>query len=339
MFTSLVRDLPVTPATMYATMELFVNLADGVFMHIDLCRSDCHDGLRDPIGQFPAQIARWASQTTVELIAQIAMDHDIIRDPTPMVYGLDRDPDITEPTRYPLALAIWKLLSQTAMATVRENRPGAFPAMLPPGPLRTAITGIAPLPEGTDVEALAHALDHRTPHGCKNLGTTILYVAGMTGNSYADTTHDELMDYYANYGLDWADLAQLAEIKEAQTEAITIGCQFHHLNDAFMTKPSRIVALFRTVHQIAAALRRTQARPKTLMQIYAPDPPKEDPFGTLYHPFDISRDIERDDDRGIDILGPVFVLSTTGLRGPDAPTVHHPAGVAAPAPPGGDPAE
>jgi len=336
LYTSLVRDLPVTPASMYATMELFVSCADGVLMHVDLCHSAFRDGCADPIRQFASTLAAKHAEPERDVREYIANDRDLIWDPPPMVYGLDRNPDITEPCRYPLALAVWKLLSQTRFAVVRENRPGAFAEMLRPGPLRNALAGITSLPEETDVEALANDLDHRPPHGVVGLGSTILYVAGMTGNQYADTTHDELMDNYGTYGMDWSDLPMLAAVKEAQEEAMVIGQQFHQLNERFRAKPARIVSLFRHVHRIAAVLQRTAARPKTLMEIYAPHPPKEDPYGHVYHPIDISRDVETDARRGIDILGPVTILSATDptLWGRD---VHHPDGDAPPAPSGRHP--
>jgi hypothetical protein len=333
-----VRDLPVTPAGMHATMELFVNLAEGTLIHVDMCRAEFRDYLRDPVAQFPLTLAEGLAGTYAEQIEAVDLDRGLIWDPAPMVFGLDRNPDTTEPTIYPLALAIWKLLSQTSLATVRENRPGAFAAMVPSGPLRDAITAISPLPEGTDVQGLADELDVCKPNGVKGLGTTLLYVAGMTGNQYADTTHDELMDSYANYGLDWEDIVLLAEVKEAQEEALTIARQFHGLNDGFLKKPKRYVTLFRTVQRVAAELRKRRVAPKTLMEIYAPDPPREDPYGHVYHPIDISRDIETDDIRGIDLLGPVYVLSATGPLGGGPPALHHPDGDAAPAPGGGHPA-
>ncbi len=64
----------------------------------------------------------------------------------------------------------------------------------------------------------------------------------------------------------------------------------------------------------------------------------EDPFGNVYHPIDISRDIETDDVRGIELLGPVYVLSATGPLGGGPPALRHPDGDAAPAPGGGHPA-
>jgi hypothetical protein len=339
-FDSLVRDLPVTPAAMHATMELFVNLADGPLFHVDMGRSEFHCWLKDPVAQFPKTLAEGLAKSASSLIESVVMDRDLIWDPTPQIFGLDRNPDNTDPNFHPLAMAIWRLLIQTSLATIREQRPGTLAALLKPGPQRDVVAALAPLPEGTDVMALCEALDARKPNGVAQLGTIIAYAAGMTGNQYADTTYEELLDYYGNYGIDWTDTANLAEIKEAQDEAIAIADAYQALNQRFLKKPKRIATLFRSVQRIATELRRAKPQPpKTLMEIFAPKEPQVDPLGNVYHPIDIGRDIEADDARGIDILGPVYVLSATGPLGGGPPALHHPAGDTPAAPGGGHPAE
>ncbi len=104
-------------------------------MHVDMCRAEFRDYLRDPVAQFPLTLAEGLALPYAEQVEAVDLDRGLIWDPAPMVFGLDRNPDDTEPSVYPLALAIWKLLSQTSMATVRENRPGA---LLRDGPERPA---------------------------------------------------------------------------------------------------------------------------------------------------------------------------------------------------------
>lgn len=333
-YASVVAATPVTLASMLATIELFVSLADGVLIHLDLTRTEffpCHD----PVTRFPKTVAEKATRPREELLEDFVIERDLLWEPSPQVMGLDRSPEETDPHDFPLALAIWKLLGRTALSTIREQRPGALAAMAATGPLQAAIATLTPLPEGTDVQLLADELDRRKPHGVAHFGTVILYVAGMTGNQYADTTPLELLDYYGNYGISWNDPANLAVIKEAQEEAIQIANQFHALNTAFMAKPNRLSGVFRTVLRIAAELRRARPAPKTLLEIFAPDSPQVDPLGNTFHPIDISRDVEDLDNLGVQLLGPVFVLSATNPHAFGATGLRDEAGDAPPAPRGG----
>jgi len=330
-----VRPLPVTPASMHATMELFVNLADETLFHVDMGQANFMPWLKDPLAQFPLTLTSLNGKAPDSVLEDLLMDRELIWDPTPQVYGLDRSPEHTDPQHYPLAAAIWKLLQRTTLATLHESRPGAIAEMAPLGPLRTVIDALAPLPEGTPVPQLCEELDRRTPQGFKGLGSTILYVAGMTGNQYADTTYLELMDWYGNHGIDWDEAENLAEIKAAQEEAQGIAAQFGVLNTAFQSTPTRFRRVFLAVLRIAAELRRRTPKPTTLMDILVAREPEVDHLGNVFHPVDISRDVEDLDALGVRVLGPVYVLSASNPEAFGTTALRDPAGDAPAAPGGG----
>jgi len=330
-----VRALPVTPASLHATMELFVNLADETLIHVDMGMANFLPWLKDPLAQFPLTLASLERKAPDGVLEDLLMDRQLIWDPTPQVYGLDRSPEHTDPQHYPLAAAIWKLLQRTTLATLHESRPGAIAEMAPIGPLRTVIAALAPLPEGSNVPLLCEELDRRKPQGMKGLGSTILYVAGMTGNQYADTTYLELMDWYGNHGIDWDEAQNLVEIKAAQEEALGIAAQFGVLNTAFQATPTRFRRVFAAVLRIAAELRRRTPTPATLMDIFVSKEPEVDPLGNVFHPIDLSRDVEDLDGLGVRVLGPVYVLSATNPQGIGATPLRDPPWDAPTAPGGG----
>lgn len=331
-FATCVRPARVTPAALLATIELFANLAYDRLFFFDMSGVSFAPWLDNPIAQFPHTLVELQQRDPHDLIESIWDDRDVIWSPTPEVYGLPRNPDELDLHEFPFIVAVWRLLHRTAWATIHEHEPGALAHFL--GERSVAgrfVAGLKPLPAGTDIAALCAHLDRAPPRGISHLGSAMLYVAGMTGNQYADTNWTELYDWYGNYGIRWDDADGLATIREAQVEAQAIRDAFLQINAQMRQHPYRFRAVFASIHRLADEVRAAQAAPVHLIDLFAPVPTTEGPYGLTLYPIRVERDGQSMPDYGIDVLGPITVLRTSNPAWPEAATADDHPPVAAPA--------
>ncbi len=267
------RTLPVTPNALYATVYLFLELADGRLMDLAPHWDERVDTVH-PFQNFRRRLHTpnpGAMERCMEATATIW-------EPEPVVYGIDLEwmGNVGPSEHFALHATLWKLWKNNPMYISLMGLIGVeFECLVEGAALHDRILALEPLPafHGAAATAFWAALgevelgtDAAHP---VSLGDALAYPLCMTENQFANTSSDELRDNYdGNYGIGWNDPEHVAFVGAQQEIGRAIVNGFWELNDVAVAHPPFIADLAAALHAIAADVRAQHPGPD-LAQIQA----------------------------------------------------------------------
>lgn len=263
-----IADLAVTPATMLATVGLFLGMANHEL--IDLQDYwEMPTGGADPVGFFLTRLERPAP---TQALAQIFESRSNVWEPMPMSYGLDLQwlAEVEPNDQFALLALIWRLWSKNPvmMNYFGHLADDAYERLVDSADLQERIKAVQPLPyldipHARDAFWLALDIELGTSdlHPV-TLAEVVSYAIGQTDNQWAALSCNDLNEgYFGNYGIAWNDPDHVRQVKAQQEEAEALVQGFWQVADAITEHPPLIGGLAEALHEVTALVQALHPNP------------------------------------------------------------------------------